>query len=149
MIIRDSHYRVCVYCQRRLVWAWHGERLKDRARIYLDAEGRRWAGKRCADCEKKRVQTAIRFNRFDRMLISKELEAQGYKVKKFDNPLVVEMQGTTRQIAIRKAHTDGKAIIVEDSLPADGSCLLLFSASRLLTKEQLQQLSTTNGVEVF
>ena len=149
MIIRNHHYRVCVYCQRRLLWAWNGERLKDRARIYLDAEGRRWAGKRCADCEKKRVQTAIRFNRFDRMLISKELEAQGYKVKKFDNPLVVEMHGTTRHIEIRKAHTDGKAIIVEDSLPADGSCLLLFSASRLLTREQLQQLSTNNGVEVF
>ena len=85
--------RKCAYCGGLVGWHWNGQRLKDGSKVYLDAEGRRWAGRRCASCEKKRVQTAIRFNRFDRELVTKELAARGYRVKKFANPIVAETAG--------------------------------------------------------
>ena len=88
-----AQQRQCIYCQRLVSWQWQGQRLKDGSKIYLDEQGRRWAGRRCPSCEKQRVQTAIRFNRFDRMLLTKELAARGYRVKKFANPIVAEANG--------------------------------------------------------
>lgn len=143
--------RKCVYCGQLVVWRWHGQCLKDGSKIYLDAQGRRWAGRRCASCEKKRVQTAIRFNRFDRELVTKELAARGYRVKKFANPIVAEADGKTYHIPVRKACTDGRAITIEEPLPADSaeSCVLLFSSSRVFSREQIQQMAASNTLQVF
>ena len=146
-----SQVRQCVYCQRLVVWRWHGQRLKDGSKIHLDEQGRRWAGRRCASCEKKRVQTAIRFNRFDRMLVTKELAARGYHIKKFANPIVAEANGKTCYIPVRKACTDGRAITIEEPLPQDEaeSCVLLFSSSRVFSRAQIQQMHHANTLQVF
>lgn len=151
MSATKSRVRKCAYCGRLVGWHWNGQRLKDGSKIYLDAQGRRWAGRRCASCEKKRVQTAIRFNRFDRELVTKELAARGYRVKKFANPIVVEAAGKICHIPVRKACTDGRAITIEAPLPDDSaeSCVLLFSSSRVFTRAQIQQMTATNTLQIF
>ena len=149
--VTTSDTRQCVYCSRLVCWRWHGQRLKDGAKIYLDAQGRRWAGRRCASCEKKRVQTALRFNRFDRMLLTKELAARGYRVKKFANPIIAEADGKTCYIPVRKACTDGREITIEEPLPDDSaeSLVLLFSSSRVFSREQIEQMAASNTLQVF
>ena len=146
-----AQQRQCIYCQRLVGWRWQGQRLKDGSKIYLDEQGRRWAGRRCPSCEKQRVQTAIRFNRFDRMLLTKELAARGYRVKKFANPIVAEANGKTCYIPVRKACTDGRAITIEEPLPQDEteSCVLLFSSSRVFSRAQIQQMHNANALQVF
>ena len=143
--------RKCVYCGRLIVWHWHGQRLKDGSKVYLDAQGRRWAGRRCASCEKQRVQTAIRFNRFDRSLLTKELAARGYRVKKFANPIIAEAEGKTYRIPVRKACTDGRAITIEEPLADDcaESFVLLFSSSRVFSREQIEQMTASKTLQVF
>lgn len=144
--------RECGYCYRQVCWHWRGKRLKDGSKIYLDAEGRRWAGRRCPSCEKQRVQTAIRFSRFDRMLVTKELAARGYQVKKFANPIVAEADGQTHYIPVRKACTDGRAITIEEPLNDNDSsapCVLLFSSSRVFSRAQIAQMAAANTLQVF
>ena len=137
--------RICDYCQKSVAWRWSGKRLKDGSRIYLDDKGRRWAGKRCAACEKARVQTAIRFNRFDRIAITKKLEEAGYKIKKFSNPVIVEEEeGKIKHISLRKAYIDETGINLEQPLDEQvESYLLVFTSSRIFTKEQLSDLSVS------
>ncbi len=149
----SSQARKCAYCGCFVSWHWNGQRLKDGAKIYLDAQGRRWAGRRCASCERKRVQTAIRFNRFDRELLTKELATHGYRVKKFANPIIAETEaGETRHISVRKACTDGRAITIEEPLPVDDRaepCVLLFSSSRVLSRAQIAKMTANNTLLVF
>lgn len=149
--MESKNFRCCDYCGRMVLRQWRGKRLKDGSKIYHDAAGQRWAGKRCADCEKKRVRTAIKFNRFDRMLVTRELEAEGYKIKKFANPMIVEADGQTYRIPIRKAYTDGRKITVEEPLNAEEaeSFLLVFSSSRIFSREQIAKMSLAESLQTF
>lgn len=134
--------RVCDYCQQPKSWLWSGKRLKDGSKVYLDAQGRRWSGRRCAECEKQRVQTAIRFNSFDRTTITKKLEDEGYKVIHFSNPMLVEKDGKTAQVNLHKACINDDSIALERPLDQnDSPCLLVFTSSRLFTRDELTKLT--------
>ena len=134
--------RLCDYCQQPKSWLWSGQRLKDGSKVYLDADGRRWAGRRCPDCEKQRVQTAIRFNSFDRAAITKKLEDDGYKIIHFSNPLLVEKDGETTQVNLHKACIDNDSIALEKPLDQNNApCLLVFTSSRIFTREELANLT--------
>ena len=60
--------RLCIYCNSTKQWIWSGKTLKDGSKIYTDSSGSRWAGRRCADCEKQRVQAAIKCDAFIMMI---------------------------------------------------------------------------------
>ena len=139
---KSTTLRICDYCQQPKSWLWSGKRLKDGSKVYLDAHGRRWSGKRCADCEKQRVQTAIRFNSFDRAAITEKLEHEGYKIIHFSNPMLVEKDGKTTQVNLHKARVEKDHIALEKPLDQnDSPCLLVFTSSRIFTKEELANLS--------
>ena len=140
--VNNKDMRLCEYCRRDIAWLWSGKRQRDGTKIYLDHQGRRWSGKRCAECEKVRVQTAARFSRFDRISITNRLRQEGYRVVKFSNPIVVRKKdGSIKRIALRKALINGSKIALEEPLDtcAD-SCMLVFSYSRIFTKEQLSSM---------
>lgn len=136
--------RFCVYCQQQKVWIFRGDKAKDGSKIYTDARGSRWAGKRCPDCEKKRVKAANKHDYFERTSIVQKLKASGYKVVSTSSPMIVEKDGEYSTVGIQRAFTsaDGR-IVVEDPTEASEKTqlvALLFQTTKLVSRKQLAML---------
>ena len=136
--------RFCVYCQQQKVWIFRGDKAKDGSKIYTDAQGSRWAGKRCPDCEKKRVKAANKHDYFERTSIVQKLKASGYKVVSTSSPMIVEKDGEYSTVGIQRAFTsaDGR-IVVEDPTEASEKTqlvALLFQTTKLVSRKQLAML---------
>lgn len=136
--------RFCVYCKQDKPWIFRGDKVKDGSKIYIDDKGRRWAGKRCPDCERKRVRAANRHDHFERSSIVSTLEAQGYTVTNTTSPMIIEKHGQKHTVAIQRAFTDSQGrIIVEDLPEASQSAsltALLFQTTKLIPSDQLQNM---------
>jgi len=130
--------RYCHYCHQEKPWVWSLNKLKDGTRIYVDKDRRRWAGKRCPDCEYKRVKKAVRYDPFQRVLIRKKLEEMGYRIIKNKVPLTVEKTGQIHPVNVRRAYTQNNSIVMEssDSHP-DEITVLLFESVRVFTHKQI------------
>lgn len=137
------HERLCIYCQKLKVWEFSGDRLKDGSKIYLDENGMRWAGRRCPECEKVRVQTAIRCDPFKRDLIIKRLEADGYRILSRTLPLRVEKGGQEFTVGIRHATTDGGRVLMDKAGESKQQAQLVavvFESIRIIAPHQLEGL---------
>ena len=66
--------RLCVYCESDKPWIFSGKRLKDGSKVYTNEYAVRWAGRRCPDCERQRVQAAVKCDSFERDRIIKSFE---------------------------------------------------------------------------
>ena len=146
-----KHKRFCVYCQTQKIWIFRGDKAKDGSKIYTDAQGSRWAGKRCPDCEKKRVKAANRHDFFERTSICKTLIAHGFKIISTSTPIIVEKHGEYSTVSIQRAFAEngGKIVIEKPTESADHTdyVALLFQTTKIIPKEQLKSLA--GRIEVF
>ena len=90
--------KVCTYCENEKVRIWSGAKLKDGSRVFIDQKHQRWAGRRCPDCEKSRVQTAVKCDRFAKANILRELESKGFEIVSSAVPIKVRKDGIRRRV---------------------------------------------------
>lgn len=131
--------RYCEYCKTEKPWIWNGKKLKDGSRIYVNADNARWAGKRCPDCEKTRVQAAVRCDSFERELVARQLEERGFEVVSRSLPIKVSKDGQIYTVDIKRAFTEAGKVVVE--APADKGkeiVVLLFESIRICSPDQIQ-----------
>lgn len=139
-----SPTRFCVYCQQHKVWNFRGDKAKDGSKIYTDASGSRWAGKRCPDCEKKRVRAANKHDSFERASVVQKLKHSGYTVVSTSSPMIVQKNGQYSTVGIQRAFTgaDGRIVVESPTEVADKTQLvaLLFQTTKLVSREHLEAL---------
>ncbi|MCX6116469.1 MAG: hypothetical protein NT027_02925 [Proteobacteria bacterium] len=130
--------RTCGYCKENRDWIWNGTKLKDGSKVYLDLNGLRWAGRRCPNCEKNRVATAVRHDNFDREMIFQQFIDRGFTIVSKTHPFSVQKDGVTYQVGVRRARTEGANIVVESGAEQrDEIIALVFESVRLVTPQQL------------
>ena len=135
----------CVYCNRDKIRIWSGKQLKDGSKIYIDDSGKRWAGRRCPACEKKRVKFAIKLDTFKKKLIAEDLKAQGYKLKSFTYPLTAEKGGLVFSLGVQEASVKNGKIVLENELNNSYDLyVLLFQTARVCTPEVIQNSTPWN-----
>jgi hypothetical protein len=139
----SENKRLCDYCHQYRPWLWTEKRLKDGSKQYVDDKNARWAGKRCPDCERKRVRAALKCTAFERDLVFKELQKQGFEILCSTFPLRVKKEGREFTVGVRYATTKNGQIVLEDDGLQNSSDLyvLLFASARTVTKEQVERLS--------
>ena len=134
--------RECHYCKLEYPWIWSGKKLKDGSRIYVDEKNRRWSGRRCPDCERARVYAAVRCDSFERDIIIRQFEQNGFHVKSRTLPLKVEKDGQTFTVGIKRAFTDEGKIILETPMENGPDMVaLVFESVRICTADQLGRIS--------
>src|SRR4051812_33007610 len=106
--------RLCCYCHQYKPWLRTERRLRDGSRLYLDEKNQRWAGKRCPECERRRVRAALKCTHFDRELVFEELRKQGFEILSSTFPLKVKKDGHNHSVGVRYATTKGGQIVLED-----------------------------------
>lgn len=139
--------RFCIYCKTDKEWIWTGERLRDGSKIYVDDNGKRWAGRRCPECEKSRVTEAVRCDRFEKEVVLRELKDAGYKVKSTSLPIVCEKDGDLVTVAIKRAFTDEKQVVIESEGDEDADLVaLIFASARLFPRDKWDRVRTASSV---
>lgn len=142
--IGQVNARTCLYCQKEKVWNWNGKKLKDGSKIYIDEKNQRWAGRRCPDCEKARVYTAIRCDDFERKIILKEFEEKGFQIKSRNLPIKVEKNGQLLTVGVKRAFLNDEKVIVEGPVDSNVDVVaLVFESVRVCTPKQLSQMGST------
>ena len=140
----QNDMRQCKYCGQLRARIFSGMKLKDGSKIYVDDNGARWSGARCPSCEKKRVQAAVKHDQFDRKNLIDSFEKDGYTVKNTTSPLIVEKNGKTKTVAIRRAYTNAQGNIVAEKISSSEKnadmTALLFQTVKICTKDQMDRL---------
>jgi|GEM_PF-1460625 len=130
--------KVCAYCEQEKVRIWSGAKLKDGSKVYIDHKHQRWAGRRCPDCEKSRVQTAVKCDRFAKANILRELESKGFDIVSSAVPIKVRKDGIEFTVGMRRAYMDGGNIVIENDLESSVDMVaLVFETVRIATPEQI------------
>ena len=133
--------RRCAYCCQEKPWIWNGARLKDGSKIYVDETSARWAGRRCAECERRRVKTALKFDSFRRSLVLEQLEREGYRVKSKNIPIMVEKNHRTFTVGVQFVAADGSKLTVDQEFSEDCDLYaLIFESVRILDAPSLNTL---------
>jgi hypothetical protein len=115
--------------------------MKDGSKVYTDTSGLRWAGRRCPQCEKSRVASAVRHDDFDKDMIFRQFESNGYTIKSRTHPFMIEKDGQVFQLGVRRAKTEGANITIESQPDLkDDIVALVFESVRIVTPEQIQGL---------
>src|SRR5688572_14748164 len=87
--------RACGYCKQDKAWINSGKKLKDGSKVYVDENGLRWSGRRCPECERSRVYAAVRCDSFERDIIIRQFEENGFSIESRTLPLKVKKDGQT------------------------------------------------------
>lgn len=137
--------RLCFYCQKEKFFIFSGKKLKDGTKIYNDLKGLRWAGKRCPDCERSRVQASMRWDRFERDLIESKLKEAGFEIIKSTPPIKVIKDGKECTVSIRHASVEQNRLMIEPSKDDSQLHVLVFSSVRLCSADQIKSLEAKNA----
>lgn len=142
--VMSESQRLCCYCHQYKPWLWSDRKLRDGSKLYVDEKNARWAGKRCPDCERKRVRAALKCTGFERDLIFNELRKQGFEILSSTFPLKVSKDGRIFSVGVRYATAKSGQILLEDDGLQNSSdfYVLLFASARTITKEQMGKLQT-------
>ena len=141
--------RLCKYCGVEKAWIFSGKKLRDGSKIYTNEFAVRWAGRRCPECERKRVLAAVKCNAFEKDLIIKQLMDAGYEIKSSSFPVVVEKNGEKLKVGVRQAKVEDSKIILNKGDTEDADLYaLVFSSVRLCSKEKMKDLAEQNEVFV-
>jgi hypothetical protein len=134
--------RICGYCQTKKDFIFSGKKMSDGSKLYTDATGSRWSGKRCPECERQRVQAAIKFDAFDKNLLIHQIESQGYKVLTFKDIITAEKDGSKYTFSARRGATTKDGQIVLDGVHSQDTdfTIILFQSSRICSREQMGKL---------
>lgn len=134
--------RKCGYCLTERRWTWTGERLRDGSKIFVDDLQRRWAGKRCPICERRRVQATIECPSFEKFHVTKALAEAGYEVRNQTPPLQAHRDGVAYPVVIRHATLEQGKVVLESPLPEaeDQVCVLVFQSVRVVPAKQMSNL---------
>jgi hypothetical protein len=136
-----GNVRSCAYCKQDKVWLYSGKKLKDGSKVYVDSEAARWSGRRCPDCERSRVYAAVRCDSFERDIILRQLEENGFEVASRSLPLKATKDGRTYHVGVKRAFTENGRIVLETPVePGQELVALVFESVRILTTEQLNRL---------
>ena len=142
--MNDKLMRNCVYCQTEKVCVDSGRKLKDGSRVYVNSQGIRWAGRRCPECERKRVKAALKQDSFERQLVLDHLKEAGYEVLSSTYPLRVRSADQQEQtVGIQYASiTDRGVALGERLFPEAEMFALVVQSIRLCHGAQLQRMQT-------
>jgi hypothetical protein len=136
--------RNCEYCQKKKVWVETDRKLKDGTKVYLDIQGRRWAGKRCPECERKRVKDAFKYDDFEKNLICSEIQKKGWEILSSKVPFDVVKDGKIQKINIIHASTHAGQVVLEDAPRGPGDLFaMVFHTVRFCTAAQIEELIPT------
>lgn len=137
----ETATRVCHYCEQTKVWVWNRKKLRDGSKVYVDDGGSRWAGRRCPDCEKIRVQSAVKYDTFKRDNIIRELEKDGYQILSRCLPLRVEKDGVAYTVSVNYAQTKDGKVVLETPLSETADIhALIFETVRLFRSDQVEKI---------
>lgn len=140
--------RRCAYCGHEKAWIFTGKKLRDGSKVYVDEDGSRWSGRRCPACERSRVHASVRCDRFERDIIAARFEEQGYTVVSRSLPMVVQKDGHTYTVGVKRAFTRNGKIVLETPVEnGPDITALVFESVRLCKTEQLESLE--NSLEVY
>ena len=138
--------RACGYCKKDKAWINSGKKLKDGSKVYVDEDGLRWSGRRCPECERSRVYAAVRCDSFERDIIIKQFEENGFAIESRTLPLKVQKDGKSFTVAIKRAFTaEGKIVLETPVEPGHDMVALVFESVRICTTNQLERLSPNLG----
>jgi len=140
--------RLCRYCGVEKAWIYSGKKLRDGSKIYTNEFAVRWAGRRCPECERKRVLAAVKCNAFEKDLILKKLKEAGYKIKSSAFPVIIEKDGEKLRVGVKQAKVEDGKIVLNKSDPEEADLYaLVFSSVRLCSKEKMAELA--GQMEIF
>ncbi len=133
--------RFCPYCLQEDTWDFADLKLKDGTKVYVNAAGARWAGRRCPSCEKLRVKYAVTYDDFERKQISEALQKDGYQLLADSMPLKAQRQGQILSVHVRRAYIRAGSLVVDQAPPPhDGLTVILFQEVRILDTKQIDAL---------
>ncbi len=145
--VQEPALKICTYCEQEKVRIWCGAKLKDGSKVFIDHKHQRWAGRRCPDCEKSRVQTAVKCDRFAKANILRELESKGFEVISSAVPIKVRKDQVEFTVGMRRAFMDGGNIILDSETETGVDMVaLVFETVRLATPEQISAMPTARLV---
>ena len=67
----------CCYCLKKKLKIKTNKKLLDGSNIFSDDKGKKWAGKRCPDCERSRVKSSLKYDSFKRCIVAQQLVQDG------------------------------------------------------------------------
>lgn len=144
--MEQGQIRACGYCKRDRAWINSGKKLKDGSKVYVDESGLRWSGRRCPECERSRVYAAVRCDSFERDIIIRQFEENGFAIESRTLPLKVSKEGKTFTVGIKRAYTEEGKIVLETPVdPGHEIVALVFESVRICTTSQLERLSPNLG----
>ena len=145
----DVNMRLCSYCDRKKVWVWNGQKLKDGSKIYTDGGKRRWAGRRCPDCERTRVHTAVHCDQFERQILMDALAENGFSAASSSLPLRVSKDGECLNFGIKRARVDGGGIILESAVDGEPEMVaLVFETVRLFSRSHIESMIAAGKITI-
>ncbi|MFK7871905.1 MAG: hypothetical protein AB8C84_01870 [Oligoflexales bacterium] len=134
-------WRHCQYCGQDSVFMWNQQRRKDGSKVYTNESGARWAGRRCPECERSRVNSSVRCTPFEMDLVRSQLEQGGYKILSKSVPLLVEKDGLEQKVGIRRVRvTEGQLVFDQHDLRPADFYVLLFAEVRLCPSDKLARM---------
>ncbi len=145
-----KNYLICCYCNKQKMKHWSGKKLKDGSKIYIDENKKRWAGKRCPDCEKKRIKNALKFNPQEKKTAIDLLKEKNYRIISSQIPLKVEKNQIIYNVEILQAYFDSGNIVLNHNSPDSKDrtiYILLFNSARLFEGNQFQSLMNSQQIK--
>ena len=144
--MEQGSIRSCGYCKQDKAWINSGKKLKDGSKVFVDENGLRWSGRRCPTCERSRVYAAVRCDSFERDIIIRQFEENGFAIESRTLPLKVSKDGQTFSVGIKRAFTDAGRIVLETPVePGHDMVALVFESVRICTTNQLERLAPNLG----
>jgi hypothetical protein len=134
--------RQCQYCRKDFPFIWSGKKLSDGSKLYTDNAGKRWSGKRCPTCERRRVVNSVQCDQFTRRSILQKLAEAGMEIESENLPIRVSKNGKQYKVGVRRAHTENGKVILESDLDEDFDFVaVVFESVRLCPREQLKEIA--------
>lgn len=140
--------RLCSYCQKEFPFIWSGKKLSDGSKLYTDSEGRRWSGRRCPHCERRRVVTSVQTDQFTKKGILQKLRSSGMTIDSENLPIKASLNGKQFTVGVRRAHTENGTVILESQVEEDCDLVaIVFESVRICPREQLKDVTFDQSIQ--
>jgi len=140
--MQKHNQRLCVYCKKNSPWIWTGKKLKDGSKVYYDDKKHRWGGRRCPVCEKTRIKSSQKFDKFKKQAVIQELRKEGFELKEGTRDLLVEKNNIQYKVRmIQAGFQNGKVLIEtgEGEITTDYYAAV-FQTVRIISRKQMRAI---------